>query len=146
MTRIVRLTRGEAQTVLGLASALWPEHETAALLAELEKYAADEDAALFAALEGGGPVAFAQCTLRKDYVEGAETSPVGYLEGIFVDAPFRRKGIGRKLVGACEEWSRKKGAVEFGSDCESENASSAAFHKKAGFAEAGRIICFIRKL
>ena len=34
--------------------------------------------------EDGRPAGFAQCQLRRDYVEGTKTSPVGYPEGIFV--------------------------------------------------------------
>ena len=30
------------------------------------------------------PIGFAQCQLRYDYVEGTKTTPVGYLEGIFI--------------------------------------------------------------
>ncbi len=41
-----------------------------------------EDARFFIKYEGDIPAGFAQCQLRHDYVEGTETSPVGYLEGI----------------------------------------------------------------
>ena len=35
------------------------------------------------------PIGFAQCTLRNDYVEGSSSSPVGYLEGIYVKDEYR---------------------------------------------------------
>lgn len=37
------------------------------------------------------PIGFAQCQLRCDYVEGTKTTPVGYLEGIFIKDGYRRK-------------------------------------------------------
>ena len=39
-------------------------------------------AACFIGYDGNDPVAFAQCGLRYDYVEGTDSSPVGYLEGM----------------------------------------------------------------
>ena len=47
----------------------------------------------------GCAVGFAQCGLRRDYVEGTDSSPVGYLEGIFIKEEYR-KGykIGTKVI------------------------------------------------
>ena len=38
-------------------------------------------------------VGFAQVQLRRDYVGGNHLSPVGYLEGIYVEETYRRRGI-----------------------------------------------------
>ena len=86
------------------------------------------------------PVGFAQCQLRHDYVEGTETTPVGYLEGIFVMEGHRRRGYAKELLNACESWAKEKGCTEFASDCELENADSFRFHMAMDFAEANRII------
>ena len=59
--------------------------------------------------EDGRAVGFAQCQLRHDYVEGCETSPVGYLEGVFVREEYRRRGIATELVRAGEAWARSLG-------------------------------------
>jgi len=106
----------------------------------------NEDAVIFLAREGEEYVGFAHCQLRFDYVEGTSTSPVGYLEGIYVMEEYRKKGIGRELVNCCEEWSRGKGCVEFASDIELDNLDSFAFHVKVGFSEVNRLICFAKKL
>ena len=89
---------------------------------------------------------FAQCQLRHDYVEGTETSPVGYLEGIYVREGVRRQGVARKLLSACESWAKAQGCKEFASDCELDNTDSQRFHQAVGFEEANRIVAYVKKL
>ena len=93
----------------------------------------------------GIPLGFAQCQLRTDYVEGTHTSPVGYLEGIYVAAHCRRHGHASALLAACEQWAAEMGCTEFASDCEIGNDVSLRFHLHAGFQEANRIICLTKK-
>lgn len=128
-----------------LAAQLW-EHDAAVLAAEYAALTASPEAACFLAESDGSPVGFAQCQLRHDYVEGTETSPVGYLEGIYVQPDHQHRGIARALLSACEDWARTQGCKEFASDCELDNAASLAFHLALGFEEANRIICFTKKL
>ena len=91
-------------------------------------------------------VGAAVCSLRHDYVESCESSPVGYLEGISVKEAYRRQGIAKSLLEECEQWAREKGCREFASDCELTNTDSLRFHLSIGFHEANRIICFSKKL
>ena len=84
--------------------------------------------------------------MRHDYVEGTESSPVGYLEGIYVADRYRKQGAARELLSACESWAKEKGCTEFASDCELSNVQSLQFHLNVGFEEANRIICFTKKL
>lgn len=53
-------------------------------------------AAFFLTEEDGQPVGFAQCQLRHDYVEGTDSSPAGYPEGIFTEEAVRGKGDRRR--------------------------------------------------
>ncbi|WP_455682602.1 aminoglycoside 6'-N-acetyltransferase [Thomasclavelia sp.] len=92
------------------------------------------------------PIGFAQCQVRYDYVEGASTSPVGYLEGIFVKEGYRNKGYAKKLLSECEAWAKERDCCEFASDCEINNMDSFHFHKAMKFIEANRIICFTKAL
>ncbi len=92
------------------------------------------------------PIAFAQCSLRHDYVEGTDSSPVGYLEGIYVQERYRKRGYGAELLSECEKWAREVGCTEFASDCELDNADCFRFHMSLGFKEANRIICFRKEL
>ena len=79
-------------------------------------------------------------------MEGTETSPVGYLEGIYVRPLCRGQGIARLLVETCQQWAIQAGCREFASDCELTNEESRKFHLAVGFEEANRIICFTKKL
>lgn len=128
-----------------LAAAMW-DHPADALAAEFAALLRDPEAALFAARRNGEIVGFAQCQLRHDYVEGASSSPVGYLEGVYVAEGHRRQGVAGALLRACEAWARAKGCVEFASDCELDNSDSLRFHLRQGFTEANRIICFLKPL
>ena len=106
----------------------------------------DRDAVIVLAFWQTKPIGFAQCQLRHDYVEGTTTSPVGYLEGIYIEPAYRGRGIAAALLGAVEFWAVEKGCSEFASDTSTENTESIAFHKKVGFTEASRLVCFTKKL
>lgn len=99
-------------------------------------------AAFFLAEEDRQPVEVAQCQLRHDYVEGTDSSPAGYPEGIFVEEAVRGKGIAAALLVRCESWAKEKSCTEFASDCELLNKASIRFHKALDFSEANPIVCF----
>ncbi len=130
----------------GLTSQLWHDHIVEEMRSEFAEIMAKPDAVFFLAIDGEKPIGFAQCQLRHDYVEGTDTSPVGYLEGIYVAEEYRKQGIARELLSACENWAKTKGCTEFASDCELDNVQSLQFHLNVGFCEANRIICFIKDL
>lgn len=143
---ILRAGPGDAGSAARLARLLWPDSDEAELEREFDALLADGRCAVFLCVQAGEAVAFAQCQLRSDYVEGTGSSPVGYLEGIYVKEPWRRRGIARALLAACEQWAKEKGCAEFASDCGLDNRDSLDFHLNTGFAEANRIICFTKKL
>ena len=129
-----------------LACQLWPDHTVEEMRTEFAEILAKPDAAYFLAYADENAVGFAQCQLRHDYVEGTVSSPVGYLEGIYVADEYRQQGFARELLSACESWAKEKGCTEFASDCELNNVQSLQFHLNVGFEEANRIICFTKKL
>lgn len=136
----------DSKIVADLAILLWPDNEIEDLEEELKGYILSTEGVIFIYLEGDIPVGFAQCSLRNDYVEGTESNPVGYLEGVFVEEEYRMIGIGKKLLNQCEEWAKINGCSEFASDCELNNTNSLKFHLQVGFEEANRIICFKKRL
>ena len=125
---------------------LWPDHSRQEMKTELQRQLSVERAVYFLAVEEEKMAGFAQCQLRYDYVEGTESSPVGYLEGVYIREDWRKKGLARQLLETCEQWAKAQGCSEFASDCELSNLQSLEFHLKAGFTEANRIICFTKKL
>lgn len=134
----------DLKRAMDLALALWPGHAPEEMEEGLAKVLTE--GAVFLAFVQERAVGFAQCQLRRDYVEGTDSSPVGYLEGIYVAEDCRKQGYARELLRACEDWAREVGCAEFASDCELDNVQSLKFHLKVGFQEANRIICFTKKL
>lgn len=143
--RFFRAAQSDAASAAALANQMWsqdPEREQ-----EFIELIQSRESAVFLAEADGRPVAFAQCGLRHDYVEGKDSGgPVGYLEGIFVEEQYRSRGIAKTLLSLCEDWAREMGCSEFASDTELHNSDSLKFHLACGFEEAGRIICFLKKL
>lgn len=143
---IRKATKEDVTCVAGMAGILWGSNSLEQLVGEFEIVLENEECAVYLYCIDNMPIGFAQCGLRYDYVEGTESSPVGYLEGIFIQEEYRRKGHARDLLAECEKWARQKGCSEFASDCESDNGVSLDFHMNMGFTEANRIICFIKRL
>jgi len=143
---IIQATEKDTEAVTKLALMLWPEHSFEELFEDFYNMIEDQNSAVFLASEKNKFIGFAQCQLRFDYVEGTESSPVGYLEGIYILTDYRQMGIGRKLVSECELWSKMNGCTEFASDVEMDNPESYQFHIKIGFKEKNRVICFAKKM
>jgi aminoglycoside 6'-N-acetyltransferase I len=102
-------------------------------------------AVFFAVRADGSPCGFLEAGTR-NYGEGCETSPVGYIEGWYVEADVRQRGVGRLLVQTAEDWARSLGLTEMGSDTWLENETSIAAHLKMGYQEMERLVHFVKKL
>lgn len=144
---MIREARKEEALVLAqMARKIWGNDSVEEFKKEFEEFAENQNMVSFIIYEDSNPIGFANLSIRYDYVEGCETTPVAYLEGIYVDEKYRNRGYGRDLVKACEDWAKDRNIKEFASDCELTNSSSLAFHKAIGFEEANRIICFKKDL
>lgn len=143
---IVRISEQTVDEAAALAVALWPDDDFETWRGEMSAMVRSATDALLLYVIGGRPVAFAHFALRTDYVEGADASPTAYLEGIYVQPEYRRRGIARALLAEGERWARAQGCRQLGSDAELTNENSRLFHEKAGFREANRIVCFIKEL
>lgn len=123
--------------------ALWPDADNgdiARILNEPARFVA------FIAREADGrTIGFAEASLRHDYVNGCDTSPVGFLEGIYVLPPFRRRGVAASLVRAVEHWTLAQGASELASDALVDNVASHRMHTALGFQETERVVCFRKR-
>jgi aminoglycoside 6'-N-acetyltransferase I len=88
---------------------------------------------------------FLETGTRKN-ADGCETSPVGYIEGWYVDPDLRQAGWGRALVMAAEVWCRSCGYAEIASDCLHDNEVSLDAHIALGYEETDRLIHFRKSL
>jgi len=140
---IVTVTKENENVWAEMCVELWPDLTVDAVLRMCYEGLFKNE---FLYYENDEPVAFISLSLRSDYVEGTDSSPVGYIEGLFVKAEFRRKGIAEKLVEHAKEWSAKYGCTELASDCTLDNTASQAFHSGIGFTEANRIVCYTIKI
>ena len=142
----MKATEKDAEMLAGLVKIVWPEHTEEALTRILREYMSSDESAVFTEKRDAEYIGAALCCLRHDYVEGCETSPVGYLECVSVKESYRNQGVAKRLVEECEQWAGEKGCREFASDCELSNTASLDFHLQIGFQEQNRIICFKKVL
>jgi len=143
---ICKANMEQLPSVILLACELWKDYTAEELTREYEKVFESGKGAVFLLVEDNQPVGFAHCQLRYDYVLGTQTSPVGYLEGIYIKEKYRKNGHATELVKKCEEWAKSQGCSEFASDCELPNEISYQFHLNLGFKEVNRIICFAKPI
>ncbi len=147
VTSTATIRRADAGCIASLAelrTALWPGEDVAAHLGEaLGALGQPNRAIAFLALDAGGTaIGFAEASVRHDYVNGTDGSPVGFLEGLYVVPAARHRGVGRALVAAVERWVRDRGCTELASDAAIDNTASHAAHAAYGFEETERVVYF----
>lgn len=123
---------------------LWPDATPAEHKAELQDLS-DNEAGFIAYDPAGTAIGFADVSLRHDYVNGCDTSPVAFLEGIYVEEAFRGQGIAAALVAEVTRWAVRQGVSELASDADISNVDSHRMHAALGFEETERVVYF-RKL
>lgn len=135
-------TQADALALAELAIKMWLGNTVSELQSEFLDLISSDNSVCFIKYVGNKEVGFVQCQLRNDYVEGTDTSPVGYLEGIFIEKEYRHRGYAKDLLSKFEKWAKEKNCTEIASDCEIDNDISLEFHLSMGFEEVNRIICF----
>ncbi len=107
---------------------------------EMELYVSDDSKECFLVVtESGDACGMIEVSLR-NVVDGCLTSPVGYVEGIFVESSHRGSGLSRQLLHQAEDWCRSKGCSEIATDAELDNVEAQRFHQHMGFEETYRIV------
>jgi len=139
------MTATDRATWIRLRAALWPNEATEVHGKDVEAMLGSETVFGFVVeTEDGAAIGFAEITLRP-FANGCDSRPVPFLEGIWVEPPFRRQGIGALLVEHVEAFVAGRGFCEIGSDALIENHVSHAAHRRWGFSETERVVHF-RKL
>jgi aminoglycoside 6'-N-acetyltransferase I len=134
------------QEWLRMRRRLWPELSLDVHLTEMEALASDATSKVFVAARPGGSLGGFLEAAQRNYAEGCDSSPVGYIEGWYVDSDLRRQGLGGQLVRAAEAWARALGLVEMASDCLLDNEVSLVAHISSGYQEVERLIHFKKRL
>ncbi len=147
---IRRATLGDLTTLARLRGALWPHDDEASHRAELTNLLGAQADAAVAVFVGGPdpdtPAGFAEAALRRDYVNGCATSPVVFLEGVYVDPAVRGRGLARELLAAVAAWGESVGCRELASDALLHNEAGRRWHAAAGFEETERVVFFRKPL
>lgn len=144
MSSIVVASAVHYQQWSRLRHLLWPDLSEQEHLAEILKLppggyfvAQDDDLVV---------LGFVEASLRHDYVNGCETSPVAFLEGLLVVPSHRRTGLARQLCQAVLEWAKSQGCRELASDALLDNVDAQQFHQAIGFEETERVVYFRRAI
>ncbi len=145
--RVVPCASADQPGWLELRQALWPEGSAQEHLEEMAAFvAAPARYAQFIAVSPTQqPLGFAEAAVRHDYVNGTTSSPVAFLEGIYVAPDARRQGVAARLVEAVAAWAPTAGCHELASDAALHNHVSRAVHRALGFDETEEVVYF-RKL
>ena len=130
-----------------MRDSLWPGLSAAEHEADIAEFRANPTTQRVFVVdrENGLLGGFVEAGTRK-YADGCETSPVGYIEGWYIDPDLRQAGWGRALVMAAESWARACGYKENASDCLLENEVSLRAHAALGYEEMERLIHFRKSL
>ena len=131
-----------------LRAELWPDASAAEHAVEVEAALADGSgrAATFVAVGGGELLGFVETTVRTDHVNGCDTTPVAFIEGLYVRPGGRDRGIARRLCEAVAAWGRELGCLELASDADLDNSESHAFQLAIGMEETERVVFFRKRL
>ncbi len=147
MSQNIRLaTDDDTSEWLRMRLLLWPENDADSLRREMQRMLSDPMTPVFVLERSeGGLGGFLEAGTRK-YADGCETTPVGYIEGWFIDEDLRGKGFGHALVRRAEDWARSQGLKEMGSDTWLDNDVSIRAHLAMGYEEVERLIHFAKTL
>jgi [ribosomal protein S18]-alanine N-acetyltransferase len=63
--------------------------------------------------------------------------PAAEVEGLMVDARYRRQGIGSVLIGACMAWAAEAGASSIRLEVRTSNGAALALYRRQGFSATG---------
>jgi len=137
-----------------LCEALWPKSTAREHAEELRLILGGEAArvltmplAIFVAERTDGLlIGFLEVDLRS-HADGCNPSrPAGYIEGWYVAADNRNRGVGRQLLVKAEEWARGLGCVEMASDAVIDNEVSQRAHEALGYEVVDRCVHYRKRL
>lgn len=139
---IVPISKENEKDWISLCTALWSDTTADDLREGYQTYKLSD----FLYYKDKEAIAFISLSIRHEYVPGTKSSPVGYLEGIYVKPKFRKSGIGKELIDFMKKWAYEQGCNELASDVEFGNEDSQLFHESIGFTEVPRFVSYTMDL
>ena len=137
-----RYRDGDWAEWLRMSIALFPDDTPDDLAKGMREFRARSDAEVFIVDRDNGSLGGFVEAGSRPYADGCDSSPVGYVEAWYVDEDLRRRGHGRALLAAAEEWARSRGYTEMASDALLHNEMSHAAHRASGYEEVERHVVF----
>jgi aminoglycoside 6'-N-acetyltransferase I len=125
---------------------LWPEASAVEHLEGMADALGRGHYVRLAVSSDGTVIGFIEASKRVDYVNGTSSSPVAFIEGLYVVPASRREGVARALVSSVEHWAVSEQCRELASDSLLDNATAHAAHRALGFVETERVVYFCKAL
>ncbi|WDE06686.1 GNAT family N-acetyltransferase [Thalassomonas viridans] len=145
--KIREATRKDINDWSEMRTKLWPETDDGHL-SEINSFFDEESidiVKVYLAEEENEIVGFLELNIR-NFAEGSRNASVPYVEAWYIKPEHQGKGFGKQLMEQAEYWALSLGFTELASDTEIDNALSIKLHKRMGFQETERIVCFLKSL
>ncbi len=91
--------------------------------------------------EEPNPIGMIELSLR-NMVDGCISSPVAYIEGLYLIEKYQGQGLGKEMIVFIKKWAKEQGCTELAVDTELENERAQKFYLREGFEETYRIVQF----
>jgi aminoglycoside 6'-N-acetyltransferase I len=146
MIRVRGFVEADRPEWLRMRRALWGDCPDEQQVREMEEVlSSDFDEVFVAERPGAGLCGLLEVSLRSR-ADGCDSTPVGYIEGWYVDEDVRRQGVGRALVEAAEAWARSRGCRQMASDAGLWNDVSHQAQGAIGYEQTARLVLFKKDL
>lgn len=136
---------GDLGALASLRAQLWPDAGRDEHTKELRAILAREPAStlplvVFVAELEGRVIGFIETALRS-HADGCDpVRPCGFVEGWYVAAEHRGRGVGRALMERACSWAAEHGCTELASDTWLDNETSQLAHAALGFQVVDRVV------
>jgi aminoglycoside 6'-N-acetyltransferase I len=135
--------RGDSTAWLAMRAQLWPDCSSQEHAHDAEQMLQDPARTGVAiAMQSGVAVGFIELSVRTDYVNGCDTSPVAFVEGLWTAPTARNSGVGRALIDYALQWAHTRKLTELASDTPLANVDSQQAHQALGFEETERVVFY----
>lgn len=140
------LTNNHLHDITNLSLKLWPENEYKKQYAEWEEILNHTEHFCAVIISENTIFGFIHLSIRKEYVEGSNFNTTAYVEAIYIEPEFRKKGFATLLLQKGISWAKSKDLHELASDTELGNIISQKFHTYNGFKEVTKLVCYIKSI